>query len=569
MLAAAALAIPAVRYLRETPAPLPPETRVDIVTPASAQPTSFALSPDGRQIVFVASDDKVSRLWLRSLSTTAAQPLTGTEGAIYPFWSPDGDSVGFFAGGALKRLDLGGGAPQTLAPAANGRGGTWNADGVIVFAPNLTSPLMRVSATGGAATPVTTLGPQHAGHLDPQFLPDGRRLLFTVDGLADVNGIYLGGLDGGSPTQLASVVSSGVYAPAGWLLWVRAGSLIAQRLDVQRPALTGEPVALADGVDTDSIAGRIAVSVAATGMVAYRSGGAQRQLAWFDRSGTMRGVVGEPTDTVLQPRVSPDGRRVAVVNSVQDNRDIWLLDGARASRFTFDAGQDHFHVWSPDSTRMVYRSPRGTSGALYSKLTSGAGVEEELLRTDQSLAPTSWSADGRFLLYLAIDPETNADLWVLPMSGQAEDRKPFVFLKTPFREAYGTFSPDGRWVAYHSNESGRPEIYVRPFIPPGATGTVTTAAGGQWQVSAAGGIHPLWRSDGKELYDINPDGAMMAAPITVTRNSLEPGAPVVLFPTRIYGGGADIQLGRQYDVTADGRFLINTVLERPPRRSRC
>ena len=210
--------------------------------------------------------------------------------------------------------------------------------------------------------------------------------------------------------------------------------------------------------------------------------------------------------------------------------------------------------------RMVYRSPRGTSGALYSKLTSGAGVEEELLRTDQSLAPTSWSADGRFLLYLAIEPETNADLWVLPMSGKAEDRKPFVFLKTPFREAYGTFSPDGRWVAYHSNESGRPEIYVRPFIPPGATGTVTTAAGGQWQVSAAGGLHPLWRSDGKELYYINPDGAMMAAPITVTRNSLEPGAPVVLFPTRIYGGGADIQLGRQYDVTADGRFLINTVL---------
>ena len=254
-------------------------------------------------------------------------------------------------------------------------------------------------------------------------------------------------------------------------------------------------------------------------MVAYRTAGAP-SANWHGSTARApsRGVVGEPTNTVLQPRVSPDGRRVAVVSSVQDNGDIWLLDGARASRFTFDAGQEHFHVWSPDSTRMVYRSPRGTSGALYSKLTSGAGVEEELLRTDQSLAPTSWSADGRFLLYLAIDPETNADLWVLPMSGQAEDRKPFVFLKTPFREAYGTFSPDGRWVAYHSNESGRPEIYVRPFIPPGATGTAPTAAGGQWQVSAAGGIHPLWRSDGKELYYIKPDGAMMAAPITVTRN---------------------------------------------------
>ena len=166
MLAAVALSIPAVRHLRETP---PPETRVDIVTPATAQPASFALSPDGRQIVFVASDDKVSRLWLRSLSTTTAQPLAGTEGATYPFWSPDGHSVGFFAGGALKRLDLGGGAPQTLAPATNGSGGTWNADGVIVFAPNLTSPLMRVSATGGAAMAVTTLGPQQLGHLHPQF----------------------------------------------------------------------------------------------------------------------------------------------------------------------------------------------------------------------------------------------------------------------------------------------------------------------------------------------------------------------------------------------------------------
>ena len=196
-LAAVALSIPAVRYLRETP---PPETRVDIVTPATAQPASFALSPDGQQIVFVASDDKGSRLWLRSLSTTTAQPLAGTEEARYPFWSPDGHAVGFFGGGALKRLDLGGGAPRTLAPAANGSGGTWNADGVIVFAPNVTSPLMRVSATGGPVVAVTTLGPQEFGHSNPQFLPDGQQLLFSVGG----GGIYLGGLDGKSPTRLVA-----------------------------------------------------------------------------------------------------------------------------------------------------------------------------------------------------------------------------------------------------------------------------------------------------------------------------------------------------------------------------
>jgi len=244
------------------------------------------------------------------------------------------------------------------------------------------------------------------------------------------------------------------------------------------------------------------------------------------------------------------------------------LDGARASRFTFDPGLDSFPVWSPDNTRIVYMSRRpGTGvGALVYKLTSGAGVEEQLLSTDQILAPISWSADGRFLLYIGFDPTTGADLWVLPMSG--EDRKPFVFLKTPFREAYGVFSPDGRWVAYHSNESGRPEVYVRPFVPPSrdasadkpATAGPAAAAGGQWQVSTAGGIHPLWRSDGKELYYINPDGAMMAAPITVNGATVEPGAPVMLFPTRIVGGGADIQSGRQYDVTPDGRFLIDSVL---------
>jgi Tol biopolymer transport system component len=553
LLAASALSIPAVRYLRQTPLP---ETRLDIVTPATGQPTSIALSPDGRQIVFVASDDKASRLWLRSLSTTTAQPLAGTDGATFPFWSTDSRSIGFFAGGTLKRLNLGGGAPQTLAPAANGGGGTWNADGVIVFAPSLSSPLMRVSASGGATMAVTTLGPQQFGHYHPQFLPDGRRLLFSAGGATDAVGIYLGGIDGSSPTRLAPNSGSGAYVPAGWLLWMRPPSLVAQRLDLERQALTGETVTLADGVATDSASGRLAVSVAATGLVAYRTAvGAQRELTWFDRSGTARGVVGEP-DVWVQPRVSPDGRRVAAVRNVQGNPDLWLLDGARASRFTFELGQDQFPVWSPDNTGLVYMSRRTGIGALFYKLTSGAGVEEQFLSTDQTLTASSWSEDGRFLMYNSIDPKTNADLWVVPMRG--DDRKPFVFLKTPFREVYGAFSPNGQWVAYHSNESGRPEVYIRPFVPPGATGAA--AAGGQWQVSTAGGILPVWRSDSKELYYLNPEGAMMATPIKVNGATLEPGAPVMLFPTRIFGGGADVQLGRQYDVTRDGRFLINTLV---------
>lgn len=549
-----ALAIPAARHLRETP---PPETRVDIVTPATDSPTSFALSPDGRKIVFGAWGDGASRLWLRSLATTAAQPLAGTEGATVPFWSPDSRSIGFFAGNALKRLDLGGGAPQTLAPAVAGRGGTWNAEGVIVFAPSLSTPLMRVSATGGTAVAVTTLGPQQRGHHAPFFLPDGRRLLFYMPGAPDMAGIYLGALDGRAPTRLTPADGSGAYL-GGWLLWVRAGTLVAQRLDGTKAALTGEPVTVAEGVPVDITLSRSAVSVAATGLVAYRTGGgSQRQLTWVDRSGTARGTVGAPDATLDAPRVSPDGHRVIVGRDVQGNVDLWLLDGARMSRFTFDPAWDTRPVWSPDGARIVFRSHRSGSGDLYQKLTSGAGVEEPLVASDQIKTAYSWSADGRFLLYSILDLKGDVDLWIVPMAG---DRTPSVFLKTPFREGYGAFSPDARWVAYQSNESGRPEIYVRPFVPPGAAGTAAAATGSQWQVSTAGGITPAWRPDGKELYYLNPAGAMMAAPIAVSGATLEPGAPVVLFPTRIFGGGVDGQQGRQYDVAPDGRFLINMEL---------
>ncbi len=241
------------------------------------------------------------------------------------------------------------------------------------------------------------------------------------------------------------------------------------------------------------------------------------------------------------------------------------MAGARTRRVTFDAAADVAPLWSPDGTRIVFRSQRTGPGDLYQKLTSGAGAEERLVASDQLKTLNSWSADGRFLLYNSTDPRTSTDLWVVPMAG---DRTPSVFLKTPFREAWGAFSPDGRWVAYMSNESGRMEIYVRPFVPPGAAGTLrlrsgqaAEATGGQWQVSTAGGVFPMWRPDGKELYYLDPAGGMMAAPITVTGSTLEPGAPVVLFPTRIVGGGVDAQQGRQYDVAPDGRFLINTELD--------
>jgi Tol biopolymer transport system component len=553
-LAAIAFAVPALKHLRESP---PPESRLDIVTPPTDQPTSFALSPDGRQIVFVALADGVSRLWLRSLATTTAQPLAGTEGATDMFWSPDGRSIGYFAGGELKRLDLGGGASLTLARATADRGGTWSADGVILFAPNISGPLLRMAASGGAAVAVTTIGPQQAGHRYPHFLPDGQRFLFYVRGVAEPAGIYLGALDGSTPTRLTPADSAGVYL-SGWMLWVREGALVAQKLDLAKASLTGESVTLADGVIVNDVRLYDGALSVAPGLVAYRGGGDKlRNLTWFDRLGTARGAVGEPDGSWNGPRVSNDGRLVAASRTVQGNSDLWLLDGDRTSRFTFDPAADQLPVWSPDGSRIVFRSLRSGGASLYAKLTNGTGAEERLVASDQSNAPSSWSADGRFLLYTNLDPQSSGDLWVLPMVG---DRTPSVLLKTAFRESSSAFSPDGRWVAYLSNESGRAEVYVRPFVPSGAT-DLAPPGGGAQQVSTAGGIYPAWAPDGKEIYYLNPAGDMMAAPIRVTGTTLEPGAPVKLFATRILGGGVDGAQARQYDVAPDGRFLINTVVD--------
>ncbi len=593
VLGMAGLAVPAVRYLREAPPDAPPETRVDLVTPAGGDPLAFALSPDGRQIVFVAAGDGASRLWLRSLSTTTAQPLPGTDGAAYPFWSPDSRAVAFFADGQLKRLDLGGGAPRALAAAPLGRGGSWNADGVLLFAPTAGGPLFRVAAAGGAAAPVTTLDRQ-TSHRWPVFLPDGQHFLFYAWGGPDTAGIHLGTLDAGAPTRLTAADAAATYLPAdalreggprpsvavreggpggaealregGWLLWTRAGTLQAQRLDLPRRALTGDPVTLADAVVSDGTINRSAVAVSATGLVAYRAGRARRrQLTWVDRTGKVLGTLGAPDEhTLLSPRVAPDGRRVAVYRTVQGNTDLWLLDGARTSRLTFDAGGDRTPIWSPDGRRLVFNSDRTGVRDLYGKDASGAGVEARLVASAQSKVATDWSADGRFLLYVSLDPQTAWDLWAQemdPSTGAArEGRAPGTVLRTPFIELWGRFSPDGRWVAYQSNASGRMEIYVRPGTPPAAAGAAAPAPSAQWQVSTAGGIHPSWRADGQALYYLGPDGALMAAPVTTRGTALEPGTPVALFPTRIVGGWDGGQ-SPQYDVTRDGRFLINTVLD--------
>jgi len=521
--------------------PVPPETRVDIVTPATDRPMDFVLSPDGRQIVFVASGDGASRLWLRSLATTSALPLAGTDGATGPFWSPDGRSIGFFAGNALMRLDLGGGTPQVLARVEGPRSGAWNVDGVILFSPITTSPLFRVPASGGEAVAVTRLDRQ-TNHRFPFFLPDGRQFLFHAAGSPEAAGIYLGGLDSAETWRLtAADATPGVYL-SGWLVWFRSGALVAQRLDLERKALTGEPVTLADSAG--------GVSVSATGLVAYRSGeGYRRQLAWFDRMGKALGLVGE-SGSLLSPELSPDGRRIAIDRAIQGNRDVWLMDLARGAftRFTFDAAADGFPVWAPDGSRIAFESLRTGSWDIWFKPSTGIGMEELILGTPSNEWPLDWSMDGRFLLYYLDGGKTGADLWALPMTGA--DRNPIAVANTPFEEVTGEFSPDGRWVAYETNESGRFEVVVQPFPNPT----------GKWQVSTSGGMRPRWRTDGRELYFVSLDGKLMAAPVAGEPSTFDAGTPATLFATPIRGLVGAVPK-HQYAVSPDGRFLINTELD--------
>jgi Tol biopolymer transport system component len=539
-----AAAVLAVRYFREPAPPALPEMRLDVVTPITTLRASFAISPDGRKLVFVASGDGGSRLWLRPIDSPTAQPMAGTEGATYPFWSPDSRSVGFFSPGKLKRADIGGGLPQTLADARVGAGGAWNPEGVILFnGRGANSPILRVLTTGGEAVPATKLDPPRTTtHAFPQFLPDDRRFLFSAAGSAQ--GVYLGSLDSTEIKRLTESDFPSFYVPPGWLLFMRQQQLVARRFDLSRGELTGDPITVADQVSLDDSLGAPvgAFSVSASGLAAYRAGIAPRnQLTWFDRTGKILGTVGDPDENTLGfPELSPDGRRVAVDRIVQGNQDIWLIDQLRggAMRFTFDSANDRRPLWSPDGMEIVFDSNRKRTFDLYIKPSTGAGAEQLLLESPYTKTPDGWSPDGRFLLYNENNGKTS-DILALPLQGP---RKPIAVANSPFTENNGQFSPDGRWVAYQSNESGRFEIYVVPF-PPGA---------GKWQVSAGGGVSPRWRHDGKEIFFISPDRKMMAVAVSASGNSFEAAPPVALFQTRIAGG-----LKQQYAVSSDGRFLIN------------
>jgi serine/threonine protein kinase/Tol biopolymer transport system component len=544
ILAASAAVVLAMLAFR--PPPEAPEMRVEVTTPPTPDPISFAVSPDGRRLAFVASGDGAPRLWLRALDTAALQPLAGTEGASYPFWSPDSRSIGFFAGGKLKRIEAAGGPPRTLADAPEGRGGTWSVDDVILFSPQPGSRLQRVSASAGDVATVDT------GVLEtprfPQFLPDGRRFLFFVIGgfgRATLKGVYLGSLDAAEPRHVTDADAYGLYMPPGWLLYIRGSALMARPFDAARGEFEGDPLVVADPVGVDANVYAAAVSVSTPGLVAYRSGGpSRRQLAWFDRSGRPSGTVGQPDENdLLGPELSPDGRRVAVLRSIRNARNVWLVDVDRGvpTPFTDDPSSAQNPQWSPDAGRIAFQSVLGDRPGLYAWPLAAASSKELLV--PGAAGPQDWSHDGRFLVYTTNDPKTRGDLWTVPLAG---DRTPVPFANSSYDESSGQFSPDGRWIAYRSDESGRYEIYVQPFPGPGE----------RRRVSSDGGTEPRWRADGREIFYISPDAKMIAVPFRSSGPAPGIGTPVTLFQTRkVRGGTGNVQ--QQYDVSPDGRFLIN------------
>ena len=562
-------------YFATRPAPAVLASRFTVEAPPNTAFTNTyaatAVSPDGRYLIFGAAQvPNPPTLWLRPLDSLTARPLPGTEGANYPFWSPDGKSIAFIAGGKLKRLDLAGGAALVLcdAPQMNSAavGGAWHRDGFILMGGN--AGLWRVPANGGTPAPVTKADAAHleTGHGYPQFLPDGKHFLYFVQSDdPNIQGTYAASLD--QPQDRTLVVRSSVksiYAPfvaggAGYLLVLREGSLFAQPFDAGKLRLAGDPTLLAEDVAVNGIQ-RAAYWTSDAGILLHRSGQATNvyKLEWMSRDGK-RLEQAAPVDYFQSYKLSPDGKKLAVAKRPNGGSvaNIWVLDLARsiATRLTFGNALDQFPVWSPDGSQIAYTSIRAGPAQIFRKDAAGAGQEEQLTSGSNSKTISDWSHDGKYLIYSEAGPRTRTsrDIWALPLgsgplvTGRRDGGKPLAVLQTSAAEDTGQLSPDGKWLAYRSDESNRPEIYIRAF--PGDP----SGAGGKWQVSNGNGSLPHWRGDGKELFYV--DGVkLMAAAVSANGASVQVGVPRELFALPAAQGAVN---DSEYDVSADGqRFLV-------------
>jgi eukaryotic-like serine/threonine-protein kinase len=533
----------------------PPEKTVFSGPPNLTVPVpQFALSPDGRSMVFVANSSGADPvIWMRNIDQVTARPLPGTEHAQSPFWSPDGRWLGFFAEGKLKKIPVAGGPVQVLTDVADAFGGSWGADGSIIFG-KLSSAIFRVSSGGGIVTTVTKMDTVMKAHRWPQFLPDGRHFLFHVQGGdPEHHGIYIGALEGGAQRFLLRTESSAVYAWPGYLLYVEGDTLLGHAFDAAHLELRGEPFTVAEHVGR-STGFNIGVSASGTGVLAYAAAMLQPgRLTWFDRAGnslTSVGVEGDYSDF----RLSPNGQTLAasLVDPKAWNPDIWLIDLMRGgpSRFTIGTDLSAAPVWSPDGARIVFRTNRNGQTELYVKSAGGGGNEEVVLTFETQHAAgidtpnivcSDWSPDGSHVIASVPQQTTGDDLWLVPFSG---DRKPFKFLGPPSDQIHANFSPDGRFVAYTSNESGRFQVYVQTF----------PLSDRKWQVSTDGGYEPRWRGDGREIYYLSEDRKLMAVAVGAGPSFA---VPKTLFQTRVPEGVTSRRT--HYVPSRDGqRFLVNT-----------
>jgi Tol biopolymer transport system component len=536
-------------HLRE---PHPAERTVRFHLPLP-EGTSFrsvdtaVLSPDGTRVVFSAQDSNATLgLYVRSLDSLDTNLIPGTRGDPYgsfPFWSPDGRFIAFFADQALKKVDLLGGNPITLCPAYGPHGGTWNHDGVILFS-SLFNPIKRVSANGGKPTPATR-GTSQGQHW-PSFLPDGKHFLFTA---TPGGGIYAGSLDSLDVKQVSIENSRGEYSSAGFLIFGRSGTVMAQPFDAARLRVTGVPIQIADTVKPlFSLQGATPAFSAVGDALVYLSGsaaGGLSQLTWFDRKGGRGGVIGDAAD-YSNPALSPDGRLLAVGkrDPVSGTRDIYIFDlvhEAPQRRLTFDPGDDFNPLWSPDGQKIVFVSNRKGHRDLYWKASSGVGSEEVLLESGDEKSCEDWTRDGRYVIYTQTTDKPR-EIRALPLFG---DHKPFSVI-SGLGVAEGHVSPNGKWISYTSSESGTPEIYVQDFPPTGS----------KWQVSTGGGFESSWNANGKELFYLQGN-RLMAVDVNAESGSFDRGTPRMLFDAPIAN-----KLRNAYLATTDGqKFLINARIE--------
>ena len=525
--------------------------------PASAPPVHFlihppessyinavgraAVSPDGRHLTFVApGSNGKDVLWVRSFDSLAARSLAGTDGAQFPFWSPDSRWIGFFAHySALQKIDITGGPPISVASALAGNGGTWSRDGVVVFGTGATRLLYRVSAAGGEVVPLTKREKAATiGRLAPYFLPDGNHYLYEAPQAGAGHAVYVSSLDSDTSKLLVHGGTSPAYQQ-GYLLYLLGSTLVAQPFDEKRLEIVGDASALAEQVQF--------FSASQTGAIlAYWTGAVENlpQLIWFDRGGNRIGKLGDPA-SLFNIRLSPDGTKVAA--EIVDTQvsgipsDIWLYDVSRGvkSRLTSGPGSARCPCWSPDGKRIIFSSDRKGQYDLYEKAVDGSGNEELVLASEVAKYCQSWSPDNKFVLFMTVsnDSSANLDLWTLPLLGE---RKPVPYLQTEFAESGSRFSSDGKLVAYASDESGKNEVYVSPF----------RGSGGKQLVSASGGSTPVWRGDGKEIFYLEADGELMAARVNQNGSTLGIDVGLPLFPTHIQS------FLSTYDASADGRRFV-------------